>query len=253
MNTTDLESQLRQVGGIAAAVVGGVALVGFLAGTSRSDYTLDTPLTPLPAGGHDVAPALSYTELRDHPRGAHASGFEEELASMRGPSPLDPVDVGRDRGPALEQRARLRAYDGAPPRIPHPVRQDSAAECLVCHDEGLRFRGRLAPPMSHRELTSCTQCHVVDEAPMPGVGALPPDPRAVPNSFAGLASPDGGPRFQPIGPPQIPHRSVMRERCASCHGVNGRNPMRSTHPARQSCEQCHTPSAVLDQRPGAWQ
>lgn len=252
MTPTDVDERLRQVGGVAAAVVAGVALVGFLAGTARSDYELVTPLTALPTGAHEVSPALSYTELRFHPRGASSSGFEADLASMRGPSPLDPVEPDGDKDRALAERAALRAYDGAPPRIPHAIRQDSVAECLVCHDEGLRFRGRLAPPMSHTEHASCTQCHVVDDGPVPGADAVPPDPRDVPNSFAGLASPDAGPRFQPIGPPQIPHRTTMRERCDSCHGVNGRNPMRSTHPARQSCEQCHTPSAALDQRPGVF-
>lgn len=246
------EGHPAAVAAIAAAVIAGLALVGFLAGTARSDYELETPLTPVPAGESAVAAALSYAELRHHPRGALSSGFEAELATMRGPSVLDPVPPPGDKRPAIARRAELRAYDGAPPRIPHPVRQDSAAECLVCHEDGLRFRERLAPPMPHRELASCTQCHVGDDAPMPGGADLPPDPRAVPNSFAGLSSPDSGPRFQPIGPPQVPHRAFLRERCDACHGVNGRDPIRSTHPWRESCEQCHTASAAIDQRPGGW-
>jgi cytochrome c-type protein NapB len=85
---------------------------------------------------------------------------------------------------------------------------------------------------------------------MPGGQDLPPDPRAVDNSFAGFPSPDQGPRAWDIAPPQIPHRTFMRERCESCHGVNGRDAIRSSHPYRQSCEQCHAASAEKDLRPG---
>lgn len=243
---TDAVAILPMVG----AVVAGVAIIAFIAGTARSDYDFRPPVADREPVVHEVPPALSYAELRYAPRGADSSGFEDELATMRGPSPLDPVPTAGPAAIAVADRTRLRAYDGAPPRIPHPVRQDSAAECLTCHDLGLRFRGRLATPMSHRELTSCTQCHVVDQPPMPGLAQLPPDPREVPNTFVGLASPEGGPRAWAIAPPQVPHRTVMRERCDSCHGVNGRSPMRTPHPDRQNCEQCHAGSAEVDLRPG---
>lgn len=242
------EGRLNAALSITAAIVLGVSLVGFFVGTSRSDYDFELPALEASTAppSVDVPYALSYAELRDSPRGANSSGLDEDLARMRlveGAPPEGPKE------PALADRARLRAYDGAPPRIPHPIRQDSAAECLACHDEGLRFRGRLAPPMSHREMTSCTQCHVVDEAPMPGGADLPPDPRAVPSTFAGLASPTAGPRAWSIAPPQIPHRTWMRERCTSCHGPYGRAPIRSSHTHRQSCEQCHTTSPEADPRP----
>ncbi|MBK6532709.1 MAG: hypothetical protein IPF99_24875 [Deltaproteobacteria bacterium] len=42
----------------------------------------------------------------------------------------------------------------------------------------------------------------------------------------------------------------MRGRCESCHGVLSQG-IRSTHPWRESCTQCHAPSAALDQRPMA--
>jgi hypothetical protein len=41
----------------------------------------------------------------------------------------------------------------------------------------------------------------------------------------------------------------MREACASCHGPSGKRGLRSTHPVRASCQQCHARSAALDQRP----
>ncbi|MCL4684586.1 hypothetical protein KJ059_07510 [Myxococcota bacterium] len=231
----------------------GVSFVGFLVGTSPGDYDLETPLTQssVDLGDGGVPMARSYTQMLRTPRGG-GSGWETDLAALRGPSRLDPVPLeGRSIAVDLAQRATLRAFDGAPPRIPHAVRQDSAAECLSCHDQGLRIRGRLAAPMSHRELTSCTQCHVTDEAPMPGGEPLPADPRSAPNTFAGRLPATAGPRAWEIAPPQVPHTTWMRERCESCHGVNGRDALRTPHPDRQSCEQCHASSAEANLRPGS--
>ncbi|MFN7143726.1 MAG: hypothetical protein ACK4YP_08135 [Myxococcota bacterium] len=236
------------------AVVVGVALIGFVRGTSvPEDDAVETHGAAADAVSVEgVSPARSYRELRLSPRG-EGSGWESDIAALEamGPAVTDAVSLdGVSRPADLAARAARRAYDGAPPRIPHAVRQDAAPECLACHEDGLRFRGLLATPMSHTSYTSCTQCHVVEEAPMPGGADLPPDPRAVPNAFVGLASPTEGPRAWDIAPPQIPHPTHMRERCDSCHGVNGRDALRSTHPWRASCEQCHTASAEIDLRAG---
>lgn len=230
--------------GVGLAVVIGVALIGFVLGTDAGEYErerVELAEEADPAVG-DAPLASTYASLRVTARGA-GSGWSTDLAALAGSGPqlLDPVTPAGDKGAALGERARLRAYDGAPPRIPHAVRQDSASECLACHADGLRFRGLLAPPASHALYTSCTQCHVVAESPVPA-GELPADPRAVGNSFVGLASPQAGERAWSIAPPQIPHRVAMRERCDSCHGVNGRDALRSTHPWRESCEQCHAAS-----------
>lgn len=248
---------MEETGGLRIffAVVVGVALVGFLRGTAEESEAGGgtVELAAAVTSSEGVPLARSYRELRDSPRGA-GSGWEADLAQLRalGPGTTDEVSLeGVSKQQDLADRASRRAYDGAPPRIPHAVRQDSAAECLACHDKGLRFRGLLATPMSHTSTTSCTQCHVVEEAPMPGGADLPPDPRAVGNSFVGVASPTEGPRAWSVAPPQIPHRTWMREACDSCHGVNGRDALRSTHPWRANCEQCHTASAETDKRPGA--
>lgn len=224
-----------------------VAFVGFVAGTHEGAYAPWRPPESAAAPG-GARPAWSYTELREHPNTV-PSGWEADVGALRGPSRLDPVLLDGDKGTAVAARSALRAYDGAPPAIPHPVRQGSASECMACHDEGLRLRGARAPALPHDAFTSCTQCHVVADAPMPGeVGVA--DPRAVPNAFVGSASPGAGPRAWAIGPPQIPHRSWMRENCLACHGPNGDSPLRSTHPERESCTQCHTASAEIDLRPG---
>jgi cytochrome c-type protein NapB len=240
------------------AVVVGVALIGFVRGTS----TVTEPSGELASSGsssssaaaaaESVGAARTYREMREHPQG-EGSGWAVDLSALRaqGPGRTDPVSLaGTDKAADLAARAGRRAFDGAPPRIPHAIRQDAAPECLACHEEGLRFRGLLATPMSHSALTSCTQCHVVEAAPMPGGADLEADPRAVQSLFVGLPSPEAGPRAWAVAPPQVPHSTWMRERCESCHGVNGRQALRSSHPERESCEQCHATSAALSQRPG---
>jgi cytochrome c-type protein NapB len=233
-----------------SAVVAGVALVGFLVGTGAPEEPEreDAPT----ASTVEAPPAPTYTSLRTVPRGGGA-GWTTDLDALRaaGPAALDAVRLeGTNKATDLAARAARRAYDGAPPRIPHAIRQAAAPECLSCHEEGLRFRGLLGTPMSHSLYASCTQCHVVADSPIPGGADLPADPRAVPNSFVGTASPTAGPRAWSIAPPQLPHTTWMRERCDSCHGVNGRDALRSSHPWRESCQQCHASSATLDKRPG---
>jgi cytochrome c-type protein NapB len=234
---------------IGFAVVLGFAVVGFFVGTG-SPPTDGTPLVAAPAveasaGAQGTVP--TYRQERTRAAGP-GMDWDAELAALRGPGRTDPVDLaGSSKTVDLADRSENRAYDGAPPTIPHPVRQASVAECLACHAEGMRLRGAVASPVSHAEYASCTQCHVVSEGPMPGA-RLPPDGAFSGNTFVGLASPTAGPRAWDIAPPQIPHKTFMREQCMSCHGPNGRDAMRSTHPDRQQCEQCHAPSAVMDQR-----
>jgi cytochrome c-type protein NapB len=225
------------------AVVAGLAMIGFFVGTDPTDYAPE-PAQDQATAVAGVPEAPTYARLRDHPRQS-PNGFDDDLVALAavGYAP------GGTREQALAARSARRAYDGAPPTIPHPIRQDAAPECLACHQDGMTLRGHTATPMSHDSLTSCTQCHVVAAAPMPGDVGLG-DPRAVSNSFTGMMSPVHGPRAWSIAPPQVPHRTWMRERCESCHGLNGRSGMQTPHPQRDNCEQCHAAPAVLDQRPG---
>lgn len=230
-------------------VVLGVSLIGFLAGTRDSAYERPEALP-----GEDepelAGQARSYRDQRSSARG-QGSGWDRDLAALRALAPdrLDPVDLeGASKAEDLAARAVRRAYDGAPPTIPHPVGQGGAAECLACHDEGLRIREVTARAIPHDAYTNCTQCHVVESGPAPGK-VEQADPRAVDNAFVGLSSPTEGPRWS-LAPPQIPHSTRMRDNCLSCHGPLGANALRSTHPSRESCTQCHTSSAEIDLRPG---
>jgi cytochrome c-type protein NapB len=41
-------------------------------------------------------------------------------------------------------------------------------------------------------------------------------------------------------PPTIPHRTLMRENCVACHdGPGAREEIRTSHPERLRCRQCH--------------
>lgn len=234
------------------AVLIGVAFTGFFVGTT-DDVASSATLRELPAtSAEGVVEAPDYRGLRLDARGA-GPGWEEERVALAAlsPSRLDPVEIdAAGLAGTLAARASRRAYDGAPPTVPHPVDQGGYPECLACHEEGLRLRASTAPAIPHGELTSCTQCHVSTADAVPTGGVDSPGPDAAGNLFVGLASPAAGPRAWSIAPPQIPHQSWMRENCLSCHGVNGANPMRSTHPSRESCTQCHTSTAERDLR--AW-
>jgi nitrate reductase (cytochrome), electron transfer subunit len=133
-------------------------------------------------------------------------------------------------------RAERRLYDGAPPTIPHAA---MGAACASCHTafgmavEGLGF----APPSPHEDtrglsaISRCEQCHVYQTAAAPF--------RA--NAFAGLRQDlRHGRRLHDFAPPVIPHKTFMRENCAACHsGPAAREEIRTSHPDRPRCRQCH--------------
>ena len=207
----------------------------------------DRPPKPAGSSATRAAPAPGYLDLRNLRRGPNAHLYEGAIESFeqRLPAPLEPVppQTAGQRTAVLADRASRRAYDGAPPTIPHAIRQSGAFECLACHEHGAVVDGQLAPRMSHERHDNCTQCH----APPSGLRAPPPPPLAQ-NTFVGLPAASSGARAWPGAPPVTPHPIAMRVVCTSCHGVAGSLGMRSTHPWRESCTQCHAPSAALDQR-----
>ncbi len=152
-----------------------------------------------------------------------------------------------ERAQAISDRAARRAFDGAPPVVPHPIVQDSAASCLACHGPGLVIKDKVASRMSHAPYASCTQCHVPAGGPeIPNVGSELLAALAE-NDFNGLAASQKGTRAWAQAPPTIPHSTLMRTDCMSCHGPQGLFGLRTPHPDRQSCLQCHVPNAERDQ------
>ena len=137
---------------------------------------------------------------------------------------------------SAEVRAERRAYDGAPPVIPH---DSFGGDCSACHDSrGTAVAGvGYAPASPHDDSPAagntqrCRQCHVFSSGT---------DLFAASN-FEGLNQDMRvGGRLNPISPPTIPHRILMRESCVACHaGPAAREEIRTTHPERTRCRQCH--------------
>ena len=156
--------------------------------------------------------------------------------------PSDEAETGSDiRSSSSDVRASRRAFDGAPPIIPHVA---FGASCTECHNE----RGVAVPdvgfaPASPHSQTAgmqfarCRQCHAFQN--VPGVFRA--------SRFRGLLKDaTAAHRAHALAPPVIPHSVFMREDCLACHtGAAAREEIRTTHPERERCQQCH-----LEQRAG---
>ena len=139
---------------------------------------------------------------------------------------------------AAVDRALRRSYDGAPPVTPHPTSGGFAGECANCHDaEGMAIEGLgFAPPSPHgltpgMGVARCQQCHVEQRT----------EELFRATSFAGFPQDlRSGERQHEEAPPVMPHRLFMREQCAACHsGPAAREEIRTDHPERLNCLQCH--------------
>jgi cytochrome c-type protein NapB len=152
----------------------------------------------------------------------------------------------------------LRAYSGAPPRIPHPLTAEEfrTDACRTCHERGgysVRFAAYV-PLTPHPERGICLQCHVGVDSVM-GTWPADADPNArCPQCHGanGRLRPDATltwattvwPTLPPKGPdrapPPIPHDLPFRENCLTCHaGPAAVAETRTTHPERANCRQCH--------------
>ncbi|QQL44857.1 nitrate reductase cytochrome c-type subunit [Sulfuriroseicoccus oceanibius] len=153
---------------------------------------------------------------------------------------------------ALIARNARRAYDTAPPVVPHAIDEHNPNACVVCHTPGnSRLIGnRLTPEMSHPYLTNCTQCHV----PAAGQHELPELPMATGalmasgNTFQGLPSGAVAEVAYQGAPPVLPHPVWMRQNCMACHGEGRPSAIRTSHPHRQNCLQCHAQNHLFDNR-----
>jgi nitrate reductase (cytochrome), electron transfer subunit len=231
--------------GVVVAVAGAIALVGLVAGVEGTGRAVTAYVTDRPPQS-EAPEARSYADMRERMYGPNGALQPTWFQRLGGPDLFAPVTQSpAEREAALARRATRRAYNGAPPVIPHPIDQIATTACLTCHERGARLGTQIAPRMSHEPRANCVQCHVTSADPRPGADT-PPAPET---TFVGLATPGPGTRAWDGAPPTIPHTTWMRERCDSCHGAFGANGLKTTHPWRQSCTQCHAPSAVLDQRP----
>ncbi|HTS89678.1 MAG TPA: hypothetical protein VMG41_14395 [Gemmatimonadales bacterium] len=175
--------------------------------------------------------------------------------------PIEP-DAPRDRAAHPRTWALfrfLRAYPGAPPRIPHGLSPDEyrTDACKQCHERGgysLRFAAYV-PLTSHPDMGMCLQCHVGEDSVL-GFA----DPDADPNTRCTQChGPAGGPvraearlpwlatDWPPLAkltpgqnPPPIPHDSRFRLMCVACHaGQAAVADIRTSHAEWSDCRQCH--------------
>lgn len=138
----------------------------------------------------------------------------------------------------LKEYYKNRAYDGAPPLIPHPLLSEKGIggkTCLQCHASGgyvERFKA-FAPITPHPDFVNCNQCHVPKKTDKLFVSSQ--FKRSVPKRI-GSGVLDGS-------PPPIPHDFQVRGSCLSCHGSpSAAKEIRVSHPERVNCLQCHAPT-----------
>jgi cytochrome c-type protein NapB len=147
-----------------------------------------------------------------------------------GATPTTPVS-----GRTLATFYARRAYPGAPPIVPHALPDApgiGGRACLVCHADGgwVPKFAAFTPVTPHPTLSNCLQCHV------PSAGAAPfrGTTAAVP------ARPWIHRAALPGSPPPIPHDLAMRDNCLACHGGPAAvHEVRTSHPERVNCRQCH--------------
>jgi cytochrome c-type protein NapB len=174
---------------------------------------------------------------------AHSASANEFTIAVSEPWTPPAGTVPPERRDALAERALLRAFDGAPPVIPHEIEQRSSAACLDCHGWTDEADDKGAPKVPHTVLANCTQCHVEE------ISEYFDETELTQNTFRGRLAPPGGHRAFNGAPPVVPHTTYMRSACLSCHGPFGREELQNDHPDRQSCLQCHALSAKLDHAP----
>ena len=193
--------------------------------------------------------AVSYS-TQDWRKAGPNGNWQSHLSSLVRTPPKNPAPTALASEPAraiaMSERASRRAFEGAPPVIPHPVIQDSSAACLACHGPGLAVKDKVAAKISHPHFANCTQCHVTAGGPgfKPSTTQLT-DPIAA-NRFVPPPAPVARAKPWPQAPPTIPHSTFMRGDCLSCHGPLGHVGLRTQHPERFSCMQCHVADAKWD-------
>lgn len=264
-------TQLMTVGALGVVAV---ALAGLLLGFGRPQPGWQPPEVHRPEAPASALPAVPYLQMDGKERGPNRL-YQSHLSTLvqHRPDPMAPVQTDPVlRAEVVARRAARRAYAGAPPTIPHPVDANDVASCYQCHGEGTVIDTVVAPKISHQRYTNCTQCHALGSGgataavgphvPLSGspAASTPPDPPGfrlnvmpdfgVENRFAGQVSNGKGSRAYAGAPPTVPHPLNMRENCTACHGTLGLDGLKTPHPWRVNCLQCHVPDAKLDQRAG---
>jgi nitrate reductase cytochrome c-type subunit len=215
----------------ASPLTGALILAGFIA---LGMTVLFTVRAKLQSKGHesDGAHHASWATVHAEPH-AVAEAVEQPRVLLTAHQ-SNPRPGAKTR--TLKQYYSRRAYPGAPPVIPHEVVVDGVIndDCLDCHEDGgydPAFEA-YTPITPHPEMENCRQCHVS---------------QLVENEFVETEwifpeLPKRGRQAIPGGPLLIPHSLQMRENCLACHaGPHAVVEIKTSHPERQNCQQCHVP------------
>ena len=257
-NVTSRLTMVLLIGVIGIAVAGffvgindGVPLAnaGVTESTRHDDPLLTNDATSHvdkdPVANGAVLQAVSYAGMRRRQSGPTAH-WKQSLNRIPQPehdlfAEIKPSES--DKLASTKIRGSRRAFNGAPPIIPHTIENTADAACYACHGKGMQIGDRVANQMSHGFLANCTQCH----APPPPTPFVDVDVE-VETTFVGMPAPLKGERAYDGAPPTIPHSTWMRQTCLACHGNEaGWAGLQSTHPWRVNCLQCHGQSAHLEQ------
>ncbi len=204
-------------------------------------------------------PAAAVVEASGEPIAAEAAVFRRRTAEVA--IPPDAPRRGDAHPRTLAMYRSIRAFPGAPPRIPHGLTAEEyrSTGCNPCHERG-GYVGRFSsyvPVTPHPGYTDCLQCHLPDDVlvgvrfPDPRRNALclqchvpdAPAPEYVPLDWEPPAWPETDRRALPGAPPAVPHDFQLRGDCLACHmGPAGVEEIRTDHPERANCRQCHVPA-----------
>jgi nitrate reductase (cytochrome), electron transfer subunit len=102
---------------------------------------------PLSGPSGTITAAPRYREISATTMGSNRD-WSSAFTALKQPTPhlFDPVvRTPEMKQAALVDRLRSRAFDTAPPAIPHQIEQQSAATCLVCHANGMQLGEKIAP------------------------------------------------------------------------------------------------------------
>ena len=152
--------------GVLAAGAGVVVAASVVGGQSQTSPSTVASM-PVPAS----PPAASAIMPGDRASESLAWRLNNPAPNLVPESRANPaavVDKFASRVRSMEQRATLRAYEGAPPVIPHAIADLNIQSCRACHAQGLLAGDKLAKMVSHTYLTNCTQCHASWQRPCAG-------------------------------------------------------------------------------------
>lgn len=175
-------------------------------------------------------PADAVFDVGEPSRPVDEAQFADSAELITFLQSADSTDNARD----FDTYHERRAYDGAPPVVPHEVDPFSygANDCLQCHASGdfVPSMEAYAPIVPHPELESCNSCHV----------PILDDGLFVEADWTAADTPELGNAALLTSPPPIPHDLQMRGTCVSCHaGPAAPEELRFDHPEREQCTQCH--------------